>query len=51
MDALKNRIKTARKAKHMNQVELAERVGTDQGHISRIERGARGASIGHSAPN
>ena len=45
MDSIANRIKTARKAKQLNQVELAERVGTDQGHISRIESGAKGASI------
>ena len=45
MDSIANRIKTARKAKQLNQVELAELVGTDQGHISRIESGAKGASI------
>ena len=45
MDTLANRIKATRKAKQMNQVELAERVGVDQGHISRLERGASGASI------
>jgi len=45
MDTIASRIKAARKAKQMNQVELAERVGTDQGHISRIENGAKGASI------
>lgn len=45
MDMLANRIKAARKAKNLSQVELAERVGTDQGHISRIENSAKGGSI------
>jgi transcriptional regulator with XRE-family HTH domain len=45
MDMLATRIKAARKAKGLSQVDLAERVGTDQGHISRIENGAKGASI------
>ena len=45
MDMLANRIKAARKGKGLSQVDLAERVGTDQGHISRIENGAKGASI------
>ena len=45
MDKLASRIKAARKALHLSQAGLAERVGTDQGHISRIENGAKGASI------
>ena len=45
MDKLASRIKAARKALQLSQAELAERVGTDQGHISRIENGAKGASI------
>ena len=45
MDSIANRIKAARKAKQINQVELANLAGTDQGHISRIENGAKGASI------
>ena len=45
MEHMANRIRAARKAKGLSQVELAKRVGTDQGHISRIENNAKGASI------
>jgi transcriptional regulator with XRE-family HTH domain len=45
MDMLSQRIRSARKSKGMSQAELAKRVGTDQGHISRLESGETGASL------
>ncbi len=40
-----NRLRTARLSKGLTQRELAERVGTDQGHVSRLERNHRGVSV------
>ena len=37
------RIKMGRKALGISQAELAKRAGTDQGHISRLESGDKGA--------
>lgn len=45
MDELANRLRIARQAKGFTQRELAERVGTDQGHVSRLERKHRGVSV------
>ncbi len=47
MDIFAARLKSARKAKGMTQRELAARVGMDQGHISRLEHGGKGASMEH----
>ncbi len=44
MDIKASILKEARKARGLNQAELAKRVGTDQGHISRIERGEKGVT-------
>lgn len=45
MGIMAKRLKSARKAKGLSQNELAKLAGTDQGHISRIERGEKGASM------
>ncbi|MES9969529.1 MAG: helix-turn-helix transcriptional regulator [Candidatus Thiodiazotropha sp.] len=45
MDVFPTRLKTARKAKHYTQRQLATLVGMDQGHISRLENGGKGVSI------
>ena len=47
MDIFAARLKSARKAKGLTQRELAARVGMDQGHISRLEHGGKGASMEH----
>lgn len=38
-------VRTRREAAEMTQMELAERVGTNQSHISGIENGARQPSL------
>jgi transcriptional regulator with XRE-family HTH domain len=42
---LGQRIKAIRKQKHMTQEQLAERVGVDARHISRVETGAHYPSM------
>lgn len=42
MEIVSSRLRAARKAKRLNQMELAERIGVDQARISRVERGDRG---------
>ncbi len=41
MNTLGNKLRSARKAKHLSQIELARLVDTDPSHISRIEKGER----------
>lgn len=45
MERLARSIRAARKARGLTQQELADRLGIDQGHISRVERGQKGATI------
>jgi transcriptional regulator with XRE-family HTH domain len=47
MDIFPTRLKSARQAKRFTQRELADRVGMDQGHISRLENGGKGISMEH----
>ncbi|KPQ19688.1 helix-turn-helix domain-containing protein [Halomonas sp. HL-93] len=42
MEIVSSRFRAARKAKRLNQMELAERIGVDQARVSRVERGERG---------
>ncbi|NOX75589.1 MAG: helix-turn-helix transcriptional regulator [Gammaproteobacteria bacterium] len=44
MEILAHTLKKARQAKGLSQAQLAARAGTGQGHISRMERGEKGAS-------
>jgi len=44
MEILAHTLKRARQSKGLSQARLAARSGTDQGHISRLERGEKGAS-------
>ncbi len=42
MDIVSSRLRAARVAKRLNQMELAKAIDMDQGHLSRAERGERG---------
>ncbi|MDQ7733778.1 helix-turn-helix transcriptional regulator [Halomonas sp. SpR1] len=42
MEIVSSRLRAARKAKRLNQMELAEKIGVDQARVSRVERGDRG---------
>lgn len=44
MDILAARLKTSRRSQGLTQRQLAELVGTDQSHISRLEKGEKGAT-------
>ncbi len=44
MEILAQTLKKARQMKGLSQAQLATLAGTDQGHISRMERGEKGAS-------
>ena len=43
---MKNNVMTLRKLRGLSQTQLAELVGTSQPHISRIERGDDGITLG-----
>lgn len=47
MEIIPHRLKDARHRKKLTQQELASRTGMDQAHISRMEKGGRGASKEH----
>ncbi len=42
MDRIAAKIRSARKARGLTQRELADKVGIDQGFLSRVERGEKG---------
>jgi transcriptional regulator with XRE-family HTH domain len=47
MEIFPARLKAARKARRYTQRQLADIVGMDQGHISRLENGGKGVSMEH----
>lgn len=47
MEIFPARLKAARKARRYTQRQLADLVGMDQGHISRLENGGKGVSMEH----
>jgi HTH-type transcriptional regulator/antitoxin HipB len=40
-------VREVRRSKHLTQAELAERAGVGRDWISKLERGNRGAEVGH----
>lgn len=45
MEALATRIKSIRKMRGFTQQQIADQLNVDQGHLSRLERGEKGATI------
>jgi transcriptional regulator with XRE-family HTH domain len=47
MEIFPARLKAARKARRYTQRQLADLIGIDQGHVSRLESGGKGVSMEH----
>jgi transcriptional regulator with XRE-family HTH domain len=47
MEIFPARLKAARKARRYTQRQLADLIGIDQGHVSRLESGGKGVSMAH----